>query len=123
VPRSVLLAEDEQLLRTVIGEILTGHGYRVIGVSDMFEALEQLGRHREISILVTDVHLGLSQEGVELARRVHGTRPDIGIVLMSGLFLSGHVDGPPGALFLSKPFSPRRLLACVEGLTDARLAH
>ena len=110
----VLLVEDEDSLRRLARRILENGGYRVIEAANGVQALEVAAAcEGRIDALVTDIvmpRLG----GVELARRLHGERPGMGL-----LFMSGYPDDrgcgpdglPEGAAVIEKPFRASRLLA------------
>ena len=118
---TVLVAEDEQLIRTMVRTILEDSGYKVLTASDGHAAL-QLAKEYEgpIDLLVTDVvmpELG----GRRLAERMLEVRPGTRV-----LYVSGYTDDAillHGVLtrnmaFLPKPFAPRNLLARVRELLD-----
>ena len=108
---TVLLVEDEEMVRTLVRQALTWHGYRVLEARTGEEALEIIERGDEIDLLLTDVIMpGMS--AIELAKIVESTRPDLKIIYMSGYtdhaivrngLLAGNVP------FLQKPFAPDRL--------------
>jgi len=115
------VAEDEQLIRTMVRTILEDSGYKVLTASDGHAAL-QLAKEYEgpIDLLVTDVvmpELG----GRRLAERMLEVRPGTRV-----LYVSGYTDDAillHGVLtrnmaFLPKPFAPRNLLARVRELLD-----
>ena len=105
---TVLLVEDDESLRELIGEILEALGYRVIAAADPTKATETAERYEgAIHLLLTDV-LMPGMNGRELAQRVRERRPDIRVLYMSGhtedsIAESGLVE--PGALLISKPFT------------------
>jgi PAS domain S-box-containing protein len=120
---TILLVEDEELVRMMLVEVLKSAGYNVreachgaeaLAVADQFEGL--------IHLLVTDLTMpGFS--GLELAQRLGQKRPE-----MSILFMSGYTDQEAaqwGKLsqpveFLQKPFHPDALLAKARGILDHR---
>ncbi len=114
---TVLLVEDEEVVRRLSRRVLEGRGYRVLEASHGAEALVISGEWRDpIDILVTDLVMpGVS--GQVLAELIQGTRPDIKIIYMSGYtpdVIVQHGELPPGAVFLQKPFAPAALLAALE---------
>jgi two-component system cell cycle sensor histidine kinase/response regulator CckA len=109
---TVLLAEDEESLRELIGELLEANGYQVLAAEDPTKAIETAERHGGvIHLLLTDV-LMPGMNGRELAQRVRELRPDIRVLYMSGhtedsIAQSGLLE--PGALLISKPFTQESL--------------
>jgi CheY-like chemotaxis protein len=109
---TLILVEDESLVREIVSEALSGLGYTVLSCATGEQALEEVARHQgAIHLLLTDVVLpGMS--GRELATRLAERRPEIKV-----LFTSGHAEdvlGPHGVLdssthFIGKPYSPESL--------------
>jgi len=110
---TILLAEDEPLLRELGETILKQAGYKVLTApdSDAIKALvaEYSGT---IDLLLTDVIMpGIS--GPELVRLVRETRPNIHVLYMSGYANDEIEDLDRDAGFLQKPFTPSELTAKV----------
>jgi PAS domain S-box-containing protein len=118
---TVLLVEDEAMLRQMIREVLERDGYRVLEAAHGEEALRVLHeRHEAPHILVTDVVMpGIG--GPALARRVAAARPGIRVLLMSGYTDARLPEGrlAPDTAFLAKPFTPDALVRKVRELLDA----
>lgn len=115
---TVLLAEDEEGVRTLVGEILSRRGYRVIPARDGLEALALARRFEgEISLLITDVVMP-GMDGKELARALEALRPSTRVLFISG-FVKENPEGLDETLtsrFLAKPFSAAALLQAVADL-------
>jgi two-component system, cell cycle sensor histidine kinase and response regulator CckA len=122
---TVLLVEDEELVRVMLVEVLKSGGYAVLDARHGADALILGEQYLEpIDLLVTDVTMpGFS--GLELARRLGEKRP-----AMRVLFISGYSDQEAaqwGKLnqpvqFLQKPFHPDAFLAKVRQILDHRKA-
>lgn len=113
---TVLLAEDEEEVRTLTCEFLKAAGYQVLTAADGAEALtigEQL--RDEIDMLVTDVVMP-RMRGPELAQRLKNLLPGLKVVYISGYTeeLSEASLLLEGASFLQKPFSRDALLRQVH---------
>jgi PAS domain S-box-containing protein len=125
VPRAgaetVLLVEDEHLVRQVTHEILRRNGYRVLTASDGPEALAILRQHpARIDLLLTDVVMP-RMSGHELVERARPLRPEMKILYVSGY--SEEAIARQGQLtrgidLLAKPFTPGVLTAKIRGLLD-----
>jgi len=110
---TVLLAEDEDLVRRVVARILSGAGYQVLVAGSGSEALALCEAcERPVDILVTDVVMpGIG--GKELATRVAGMFPDVKVLFMTGytddeVLRRGILD--QGRAIILKPFPPEDLL-------------
>jgi two-component system cell cycle sensor histidine kinase/response regulator CckA len=113
---TILLAEDEALLRELGETILSQAGYRVLTAPDPQELLSLLNDYSQpIDLLLTDVIMpGLS--GQELAQRARARHPEIQVLYMSGYSDEELEDLLRGASFLQKPFTPAELMAKVKEL-------
>ena len=119
---TIVVVEDEQSVRTLIGRILGSHGYRVFPFSGGSAALEWMRTSNEaIDLLLTDVIMpGLN--GRELAEQVAKLRPATRILYASGYtanVIVHHGVLKPGVNFLAKPFSAEELRSKVRETIDA----
>jgi CheY-like chemotaxis protein len=109
---TVLLVEDEDVVRQVAYEMLTMNGYSVLQTSNGNEALEVSRQHEGvIDLMVTDVVMP-SMGGPELARRLAVTRPEMRVLYMSGYTddaVFNHGVLQKGTAFLQKPFTSASL--------------
>jgi len=114
---TVLLVEDEDEVRTVLHQILTGKGYRVFQASSGAEglAIARLARG-SIHLLLTDVTMP-QMKGTELAARLRAERPQTRVIFMSGY---NEETLPADELTcLQKPFSAQTLTQAVRAILDA----
>lgn len=109
---TVLLVEDQQLVRELIRDILLDAQYTVLDANDADAALEILRTHPgEIHVLATDVVMP-KQSGPELAVEALKIKPSLRVLFLSGytanhLEIDGSLNGAYG--FLEKPFTPKSL--------------
>ncbi len=120
--KTVVLVEDEPLVRQIVQRSLERAGYEVFVAGDGEEALGFVARHRgRLDAIVTDMMMpGMS--GKALTEMLRTTHPDLGVVYISGYTESEIGDGAElddRHVFLQKPFSNRQLLAAVAGVTRA----
>ncbi len=116
---SVLLVEDEPLLRKLARSVLVEAGYRVMTAADGEEALVAAREAGDaFDALVTDVVMP-RMSGTELAARLRERVPDLKVVLTSGYpEREGRVE-LPAEVFLAKPFRPDDLLRAIgDALAD-----
>jgi two-component system cell cycle sensor histidine kinase/response regulator CckA len=107
---TILLAEDEPLVRTLIRNVLTAGGYTVLDAADGQEALELSRNYTgEIHMLVTDVRMP-RMTGVELVKKLRSERPGIRVLVMSaeGSGLLAQIGKSKD--FIRKPFLMKALL-------------
>jgi len=116
---TILVVEDDTMLRDLIVRIAKRGGYRAMSASDGYEALH-LGEEFEgtIDILVTDVVMP-QMSGRQLAEKFLRSRPDTKVLYMSGYTSNAIVnDGvlKPGVHFIQKPFTPIALLKRIRNV-------
>jgi CheY-like chemotaxis protein len=107
---TVLLVEDEEIVRAVVREVLETAGYTVLAARHGRQALEVWAEHGDaIDVVVSDVVMP-EVGGIELAAELRQTRPGLGVILMSGY--PDRRDAPRGtaARWLQKPFTHDELL-------------
>ncbi len=118
---TILLVEDEDMLRGLIRELLQIKGYTILEASDGLEAIEVLKTTRKsVDLILTDVvmpHMG----GSELVDTVQGDFPDVKVIFMSGYTGSSNASihkslERPGVAFLQKPFRLNILIGMVVDL-------
>jgi DNA-binding NarL/FixJ family response regulator len=126
VARQVLLVEDEPLLASLMGQVLTDSGLMVRVCTSETEARSAL-RSFDPDAALIDVHLGSSPSGLYLAHSLSRSHPHVGILLLSryeDLSAAGldMWELPPGSAFLRKDqVSDRQvLLAALDGVLRGR---
>jgi CheY-like chemotaxis protein len=118
-PETVLVAEDEPMVREIVSANLRGLGFDVIEAGDGVEALAAVEGAPRLALLVTDVVMP-RMGGRELAERLREQSPGLRI-----LYVSGYTDGAlrdaddPATAFLPKPFMSGELADAVRGLLTA----
>ena len=107
--KTVLVAEDHEVLRTTICRVLQESGCTALQAANADEALLVCERHvGPIHLLLTDVVLP-GMNGAELFGRLASLYPEMRV-----LYMSGWLDGVIGASFLKKPFTRNLLLRKVR---------
>lgn len=118
----ILVVDDDPTVRTVTAQMLVQQGFAVYDAASGTAALELLAAHGDgISVLLTDM-LMPGMNGIELTRQVRRLRPELPVVLVSGmhadvLFGGGALD--PNVTVLSKPFTRRQLERAIRSVLDA----
>ena len=119
---TVLVVDDETVIRELISELLTCHGYHVLTAGDGVEALTVFAGHQEqISLILTDMVMP-RMDGEAVIRAVRRSAPVLPIIAMSGNRAATVAHITNGLQFLSKPFASDVLLGMVAQLVEARPA-
>lgn len=116
---TVLLVEDELLLREGVQEVLEVHGYKVMVAGDGVEALALLGR-TPVSLIISDLVMP-NMNGVDFVQRVRQQFPQLPIIVASGspgaVMKRLGIDSiqvPGATACIMKPFKSAELLALVK---------
>jgi CheY-like chemotaxis protein len=123
-PPTLLVVEDEVLIRLSVGDYLRDRGYRVLEAVSAEEAQRIFKGGEAVELLFSDIDLGNGTDGLELAAWVRQHYPAVRILLASGVTrliedADRLCDGP----FLSKPYAYEVLAAHIEralALSDRR---
>lgn len=117
----ILVVEDDDAVRALVGRVLTSAGYRWLAAASPREALDLLHRHDgDIDVLLTDFVMP-EMTGAELAERVLQAHPGIRVVYMTGYrdISRGGTNVADGAPTLSKPFTAAQLTAAIRAALES----
>jgi CheY-like chemotaxis protein len=120
VPATILIVEDEAFVRLLAAGMLADAGFRVIEAADSDEALEFLEADSNVQLLLTDINLPGTLDGLALARQVHHRWPRIGIIVVSGQALPRPHELPAGSHFHRKPYDVAAVVRHARELTTAQ---
>jgi two-component system cell cycle sensor histidine kinase/response regulator CckA len=118
---TVLLVEDEPMVRSVAERALTRHGYKVVTADSGEDALEILDRGETVDLLISDVVMP-GMDGPTMVREARKSRPDLKILFMSGYAeeqLRKSID-IENVNFLPKPFSVTDLAEAARRAAGAK---
>jgi len=115
---TVLLVEDEPLIRLFVAELLEDAGFKVVEAANANEALVLMWAGLDINVLLTDVDMPNGCNGFELARQVHEFWPGVEILIMSGRQWPAEGDLPQGAAFLAKPCPNETIVSHVHSASE-----
>lgn len=118
---TVLLVEDEALIREVLQAALEDGGYLVVAADSGQAAVMRLeqgdGGYR---VLVTDITLGRGPSGWDVARRARELHPDMAVVYMTAASQHEYASqGVSNSIMLGKPFGAAQFVAELAGLIGA----
>ena len=123
---TILLAEDETVLRELIKNILEDLGYRVLDNESGVAALRTWEEHKDkIDLLLTDLVMPDGVSGRELANNLHAEAPDLTVIYMSGYsadIVGKNIALEQGVNFLQKPFEPNALARLIRRRLNERTA-
>ena len=121
-PLTVLVVDDEELVRKFVERVMREAGYETATASDGPEALEVAAKLERFDILVTDVMMP-QMTGDELARRLRQSTPEIKVLYLTGFsdrLFKEKVTLWADEAFLDKPCSVKGLLEAVSLLLFGR---
>lgn len=114
--RSILIVEDEALIRFDLIDFFEDAGFRVFEAADADEAIEILERERTIRVVLTDIQMPGSLDGLNLAHYVRDRFPPTALIVTSGALNPRQADMPIDSFFVPKPMNTRNVLAQIERL-------
>jgi two-component system, response regulator PdtaR len=115
---SVLVVEDEALVRMAIVDRLENEGFFVLEAANADDALEILVKNLDVRVVFTDVDMPGTMDGIKLAAAVRDRWPPIKIVVTSG-YKHVPLDQIPSEVeFIAKPYNADKLIAAIRRLTN-----
>jgi two-component system, response regulator PdtaR len=112
----VLIVEDEPIVRFYEYEVAEAAGFQTILAANADEAVRELEGSVPVDILLTNVSMPGSMDGIDLANMVRGRWPDIRIVIVSSHVDSMEGDGRTDVVYLHKPFTSAQLVAALHSV-------
>lgn len=115
---TVLVIEDEVLVRMVIADYLRECGFRVVEASTADEGMRVLKTNERVDIVFSDVQMPGSFDGFELAQWLRRERPGVKVILTSGVTRAASAagelceDGP----LIPKPYTPQQVERRIRAL-------
>jgi two-component system, cell cycle sensor histidine kinase and response regulator CckA len=114
---TILLVEDDAILREMVREVLLQHHYRILEAGSGVEALRLWDEQGEaVDLLLTDMVMPEGMSGRDLAEQLKRRKPGLKIIYSSGYSaeILGSDFALQGALFLPKPYNPSQLAELVR---------
>jgi len=118
---TILVVDDEEPLRTVIGDLLSQRGYHILSTSNGQDALALAKEYPgKIDLLLTDVEME-PLSGPALAEALTRIRPEMKVVYISGYPATLAPDGTlkPGTVLVNKPFTMKMLSAKLREVLES----
>lgn len=108
--QSILIVDDEPLIRMNLIDLFEDEGYLVYEAEDADSAIAILENSPAIHIVLTDIQMPGSMDGVKLAHYVRDRFPPTFLIVASGAIKPETADLPLQTMFVSKPFDHKFLL-------------
>lgn len=118
IPVTILVVDDDVLLRLSVAYEFRAHGYTVIEAASADEALSILQSGAVVHAVFTDVRMPGSLDGIGLARRLHAEWPEIIVVLASGSAPRVDLAQIKVAGFFPKPYEPSCVMKLIAAVVD-----
>lgn len=112
-----LVVEDNTLTRMGVVMLLEDSGYTALEAANADSAIQVLESRPDICLMVTDVQMPGSMDGLTLAHIARTRWPSINIVVVSARINPEELRLPKGARFLAKPFECKKLIEVVAEVT------
>jgi CheY-like chemotaxis protein len=109
---TVLVVEDETLIRDLVSEELSDAGFEVLQVGNASQAIAELEARQDIHLLFTDIDMPGSMDGLKLAAAVRDRWPPVHIIITTGK--ARPMTIPANALFIPKPYLTRALVSAMR---------
>src|SRR6202158_4594661 len=113
---TVLVVEDEMLLRMHAVDMVEDAGFKSVEAVDADEAVAILESRSDIALLFTDIQMPGSMDGLKLAHAVHERWPPIQIILVSGQLRLANIDIPADSRFFGKPLEAREMIVEMKSM-------
>lgn len=109
---TVLVVEDEVLIRLLIVDELREAGFAVIEAACADEAFSLFASGQHVDLVFTDVRMPGQVDGLGLARELQAQHPALPVIITSGNTMASDAAGL--GLFVSKPYAVRGVVAMIE---------
>jgi two-component system nitrogen regulation response regulator NtrX len=118
---TILIIDDEKVIRRTLSEILSYEGYQIEEASDGDEGLKKLGE-KKYDVVLCDIKMP-RMDGIEFLEKAHEVNPDVPVIMISG---HGNIDTAVEAVkkgafdYISKPPDLNRLLITIRNATERK---
>jgi len=116
---NVLIVEDEMILRMRAVDIVEDAGFNPVEAVNADQAISILESRSDISLLLTDIQMPGSIDGLKLAHAVHDRWPSIKIILVSGQVKPSDTERPANSRFFGKPLGVDQMIAELQDMVGA----
>lgn len=113
---TMLVVDDEPLVRLDLAEMLVTAGYQTLEAGSAAEAIVMLDSHPDIRVIFTDIQMPGTMDGLALAHFVRERWPPTIIVICSGNCAPAPNEMPTDANFIAKPFASTEMDRILDNL-------
>jgi CheY-like chemotaxis protein len=117
VTQTVLVVEDEFIIRLDLVDTLEKAGFHTIDVASADEAIRVLEERSDIRAVFTDIEMPGSMDGLALARCIRERWPPTILIVCSGREKPQEHELPSKSEFLPKPYNPVQLQRVLDGIS------
>lgn len=110
----ILVVEDEPLIRLGLVSLLEDWGHEAFSAANSATAIAALEANASIELVITDVDMPGTMDGIALAKYVAKRWPPVRLIVVSGKVAPAERDLPEGARFFSKPYQDQVLHTAIE---------
>lgn len=110
---NIMIVEDDVLVSMCIEDALIDAGHRVTSANNADRAVEMLTSDAAFDIVITDVNMPGSMDGLRLAAVIRERWPPIRLIIASGRHRPNTGEMPANSIFLPKPFLPDQVVQAV----------
>ena len=114
---TVLVVEDEWLVRETIADFLRAAGWEVVEVADGEAAVDVLHTNDAIDVVFTDIRLGRRLSGWDVGEAFRAAHPEMPVIYASGAVILPE-RRVPGSMFFEKPYDPAKVLQACASLLE-----
>ena len=118
-PHAILIVEDDQLLKLLTVDIVEAAGFVAVQADNADEAVAILEARSDIALLLTDINMPGSMDGLKLAHAVRNRWPPIKIIVVSSR-VPEH-DLPVDSRFFAKPYHAETMISEIRSLMGREL--
>lgn len=119
---TILLIDDEAIIRTAVAEFLLLSGYSVLAAEDGQTGLEIFQQQQEqITVVLLDVTMPV-MSGMEVLKHIRELSADVPIILLSGLHepeVLAEMSALPSTTFMRKPFRLNQLVETITAIINS----
>ena len=112
----ILIVDDEPLIRIGMSSLATDWGYEALEAGNADEAIATIEQNPGVRLVLTDVDMPGTMDGIRLAHFIRGRWPPIKLVVISGKMAVSASELPEGTRFFSKPYQDHKLHEAIAEL-------
>lgn len=113
----ILVVEDEPLIRIGLASLVEEAGFVALEAGNADEAIAIIERDGNVALVITDVDMPGTMDGIRLAHFVRNRWPPIQLIVISGKIGVASDELPAGVRFFGKPYREDALLRTVEEMS------